>query len=123
MRGLYWGYETGSWSWSAIEAGGSYRGFFGPTAPAGGYWGVGAEALSLSADYSPTGGTTESASALFFGPKVEVGYRWLLGDKKNFAIGIGGEVGYYFGSIEILGEKMPFSGVAFGIPVSIGYAW
>ncbi len=41
VKGLYWNYETGDWSWSALGAGGRYRGYFSPKAPAGGYWGAG----------------------------------------------------------------------------------
>ena len=30
---------------------------------------------------------------------------------------------YYFGSIEILGVKMPYTGIGYSTPLSIGYAW
>lgn len=52
IRGLYWGDKAGDWEWSALGVGGGYRGFFAPTAPAGGFWGVGLDLLNLSAKYT-----------------------------------------------------------------------
>jgi hypothetical protein len=122
LRGLYWGHETGGWSWSAFGAGGRYRGYFypKPKAPAGGFWGAGVDLLSMSADYT-LWDVTESASAFFFGPTGEIGYKWLFGG--GFALGISGEVGYYIGSLEILGSEIPASGFGVGASVNLGYAW
>jgi len=124
VEALYWGHKIVDWSWSAVGAGGSYRKWFfsfkgeNPTAPEGGYWSVGVDALFLSATYA-----SERASSFSFGPRGGVGYRWLLGSKKNFSISVGIEVMYYFGSIEILGVKMPYTGIGYSTPLSIGYAW
>lgn len=126
LRGLYWGQETGDWSWSAIGAGGSYRKYFSPnTNPkvfTGGFWGAGVDFLNISADLESFG-DTESGSAFFFGPKGEIGYKWLLGQENNISVSIAGELGYYMGSLEIADTSIPFSGIAFGLPVNIGYAW
>jgi|GEM_PF-5615067 len=118
LRGLYWGYSSEGWDATAIGTGGSYRGFINPTAPGGAYWGGGLDAFFISAKY-----LGEEGSAFVFGPKLEFGYRFLLGAKKNFTISIGLELGYYIGKLEILGSELKFGGVAAGVPVTIGFAW
>lgn len=119
VRGNYWSTGVGSWKWSAIGAGGSYRGFFSPNAPAGGYWGVGVDALSLSAEYKYST-KTETASSFFFGPAGELGYRWLF---EKFSVNAGAKVMYLLGSIEIANTKIPISGIVPGGVLSLGYAW
>ncbi len=116
VRGLYWGADDEGWEWTAFGLGGSYRRYFASNAPKGGYWGAGIDSLSISADY-----VDESGSSVFFIPKVEIGYQWLLGN--TVAINLGGDVRYVIGTLDIAGEKFPVSGFGIGLKLALGYAW
>ncbi len=74
------------------------------------------DVLSFSAEY-----ITEEGSAFLFGPTGEIGYKWIF--QGGFALGLGGEVGYYIGSLEIAGSEIPVSGVGAGATINLGYAF
>ena len=122
IRGNYMSIGTGDWKWSATGVGGSYKGFFSPTAPAGGYWDVGVDILMMKAEYKYTTLTskTETASSTFFAPGAGAGYQWLF---ENFGVSAGAKIVYFAGSIEIAGTKLPLSGVTPGGVLQLGYAW
>lgn len=119
IDGFFWNEKADDWKWLAIGAGGGYRKYF--TSQAifkGGFYGFGVNFLSISAKY-----IEEEGSSFFIIPKGEIGYRWLLGEKKSFSISVGAGVGLYIGKLEIRDESIPFSGISIGIPVNLGYAW
>lgn len=128
MRGLFWSDEDGRWDWSAFGAGASYRRYFSPPwteeiyfAPAGWYWAVGADILSVSADRTDIWGRVETGSAVLLGPTAEVGYQWLFGN--GFTVEVGAGLSILIGELVVAGEDIPVVGVAPGFTFGLGYAW
>ena len=127
VRGLFWSDDEGHWEWTAFGAGARYRRYFefpDPTAPgialSGWYWGAGVDMLSVSAERTRPG-IVDTGSAVFFGPVGEVGYRWLF--EEGFAVGVGAELGFLIGTLEVAGEPIPIGDIVAGLTFNLGYAW
>lgn len=121
IRGYYWDNKIGDWKWSALAAGGSYRKYFKPKAPAGGYWRTGLYFLRMSGDYTDWKRKTESASSVFLIPQGEIGHKWIL--KERFTIDVGANLGFFLGSLKVANVEIPIRGTAVGVKVNLGYAF
>ena len=84
--------------------------------------------VNVSYDYSYFSGATlltqkDTANSYLFGLGAEGGYQWILPAKITFGVGL--NVGYYFGSLNLNSgaPSVPFGGFGAGLNGTVGYAF
>ena len=117
FRFIYGDEKSSDWKWTGIGGGISFRAYPGNKAPSGGYAGIGLDAYNISAKYGVSGKDTST----FYAPQFEFGYQYVA--DCGFAFAVGGGIGMMLGSMAVLGEEIPLSGLYLGIRLAVGYGW
>jgi len=134
IRGNYWGFKLGDWSYTAFGGGLAYRWYFKNNAPDGVYGGAVLGIASASSKYDNTY-YEGSASIMAISPGLEFGNQWVWDSGFAFDLGISASYSTFTPVTVKLKDKTTgldsnvsstvngFSGIGYGLRLALGYAF